>query len=471
LSSSRDERGKQKALDKGTAGHTKQVKPAGDGRKAELSPARDKGKVNAELWEQVWERENLQTALKRVERNGGAPGIDGMTVKELRPYLKERWMELREALDQQTYKPSPVRRVEIPKPDGGFRQLGIPTVLDRFLQQAIAQALTPLFEPLFSAGSYGFRPGRSAHQAIKQAQEHIQAGHEWVVDVDLEKYFDRVNHDMLMARVARVVKDKRVLKLIRAYLNSGTMINGVVLESEEGTPQGGPLSPLLSNIMLDELDKELEARGHKFVRYADDFRIYCRSLKAAERVYASITRFLTVRLRLKVNEEKSAVSRPWLRKFLGFTFFHMYGQSKIRIHVKTVERFKQRVRELTDRNCGKSLYQIIKELNMYLRGWWQYFRLSEARHMLKALKTWIVRRLRCLVWKQWKNPRTKVRNLEKLGIDHAHAMTCGNARKKHWRMSKVKWVAIAMPERYFIEKGLYPWVSLIFLFRFLFANG
>ena len=246
-------------------------------QRAEPSPARDEGKVNAELWERVWERQNLLTAIERVERNGGAPGIDGMTVEELRPYLRERWLELRDALDRETYKPSPVRRVEIPKPDGGVRQLGIPTVKDRFLQQAIAQALTPLFEPLFSASSYGFRPGRSAHQAIEQAQECIRAGYEWVVDLDLEKFFDRVNHDMLMARVARVVKDKRVLKLIRAYLNSGVMVNGVVLDSEEGTPQGGPLSPLLSNIMLDDLDKELEKRGHKFVRYADDCNIYVKT--------------------------------------------------------------------------------------------------------------------------------------------------------------------------------------------------
>jgi group II intron reverse transcriptase/maturase len=273
--------------------------------------------------------------------------------------------------------------------------------------------------------------------------------------MDLSKFFDRVNHDRLMSRLATKIKDKRVLKLIRRYLNAGTMINGVVTYADEGTPQGGPLSPLLSNIVLDELDKELEKRGHKFVRYADDFRIYVKSLKAGQRVKSSITRFLTSKLRLRVNEEKSAVSRPWLRKFLGFTFFHMYGQSKIRIHAKTIERFKQRVRELTNRNSGKSLYQIIKELNMYFRGWWNYFCLTEARYILKPLKTWILRRLRCLVWKQWKNPRTRVRNLEKLGIDHADAMICGNARKKYWRMSKIKWVAIAMPELYFVRKGLY----------------
>ena len=329
------------------------------------------------------------------------------------------------------------------------------TVLDRIIQQGIAQIVGQIWDPTFSAFSYGFRPRRSAHDAVRQSKQYLLDGYTYVVDMDLSKFFDRVNHDRLMSRLASKIADKRVLKLIRRYLNAGTMINGIITYADEGTPQGGPLSPLLSNIVLDELDKELEARGHKFVRYADDFRIYCKSLKAAERVKSSITRFLTARLRLKVNEDKSAVSRPWLRKFLGFTFFHMYGQSKIRIHAKTIERFKQRVRELTNRNCGKSLDQIVKELNMYLRGWWNYFRLTEARHILKSLKTWIIRRLRCLVWKQWKNPRTKVRNLQKLGIDHVNAMICGNARKKHWRMSKVKWVAIAMPERYFIDKGLY----------------
>jgi RNA-directed DNA polymerase len=261
LSSSRDEQVRQNALDKGTTGQRREVKLPLTDQRAEQFPARDEGKASAELWEQVWERQNLFTALKRVEQNGGAPGIDGMTVEGLRPYLKEHWLEIRDKLDQQTYKPSPVRRVEIPKPDGGVRLLGIPTVLDRLLQQAIAQALTPLFEPLFSSHSYGFRPGRSAHQAIQKAQEYVQAGYEWGVDIDLEKFFDGVNHDMLMGRVGRVVKDKRVLKLIRAYLNSGVMVNGVVLDTEAGTPQGGPLSPLLSNIMLDDLDKELEKRG------------------------------------------------------------------------------------------------------------------------------------------------------------------------------------------------------------------
>jgi group II intron reverse transcriptase/maturase len=272
------------------------------------------------VWERVLERQNLLAALKRVEANGGAPGIDGMTVEELRPYLKEHWLEIRASLEAGTYQPSPVRRVEIPKLDGGVRMLGIPTVIDRLIQQAVAQVLTGLFEPRFSPHSYGFRPGRRAHDAVKAAQGYIREGYTWVVDVDLEKFFDRVNHDKLMARVARVVKDKRVLALIRKYLESGVMVNGVVLETEEGTPQGGPLSPLLANIMLDDLDKELEKRGHRFVRYADDCNIYVRSKRAGERVMNSLRRFLEGKLSLKVNERKSAVDRPWKRKLLGFSF-------------------------------------------------------------------------------------------------------------------------------------------------------
>lgn len=407
------------------------------------------------LLEMILERRNMFRALNQVRANKGAPGIDKMSVGKIGGYLRRHWPKIKEDLLGGKYNPLPVRRKQIDKPDGGVRLLGIPTVLDRVIQQAIAQIVEQIWDPTFSEFSYGFRPSRSAHDAVLQSKQYLLDGYTYVVDMDLSKFFDRVNHDRLMSRLATKIKDKRVLKLIRRYLNAGTMIKGVITYSDEGTPQGGPLSPLLSNIVLDELDKELEKRGHKFVRYADDFRIYCKSLKAAQRVKTSITRFLTVKLRLKVNEEKSAVSRPWLRKFLGFSFFHMYGQTKIRFHAKTLERFKQKVRLLTNRNCGKSLNQVIKELNMYLRGWWNYFRLVEARYILKSLKTWIIRRLRCLVWKQWKNPRTKVRNLKKLGIDHHHAVTCGNARKKHWRMSKVKWVAMAMPEQYFVLKGLY----------------
>ena len=331
----------------------------------------------------------------------------------------------------------------------------VPTVLDRLIQQAIAQVLEQIWDPTFSEYSHAFRPGRSAHDAVLQAKSYLLDGYTHLVDMDLSKFFDRINHDRLMSRLATKIRDKRVLKLIRRYLTAGTMIGGLVSHDDEGAPQGGPLSPLLSNIVLDELDKELESRGHKFVRYADDFRIYCKSRKAAERVEKSITKFVTVRLKLKVNEDKSAVSRPWLRKFLGFTFISMCGKTKIRIHRKTIARFKARIRELTRRKCGKSLDQIIKELNQYLKGWWNYYRLTEAKYIFKSLNGWIIRRLRCIVWKQWKNPKTKVRNLKKLGVAHKHAVLCGNARKKPWRMSKVKWVIIALPNRYFFERGLF----------------
>ena len=375
-SSSREERGRQKPSDRGTAADPKQVKPAGGERSAEFSPVRDEGKSDAGVWEAVFARENLFTALKRVESNRGAAGIDGMEVEDLRDYLKEHWLEVREALESGTYRPSPVRRVEIPKPDGGVRQLGIPTVMDRLIQQAMAQVLTPMFEPGFSPHSYGFRPGRSAHQAIQQAQTYIAEGNEWVVDIDLEKFFDRVNHDMLVARVARVVKDKRVLKLVRAYLNSGVMVNGVVMETEEGTPQGGPLSPLLSNIMLDDLDRELEKRGHKFVRYADDCNIYVKTQRAGERVLESVKDYLEKKLKLKVNQKKSKVEKAIRAKFLGFSFFWRKGELCIRIAARTKERFMEKMRRLTRRTRSGKLEDIVQDVNRYTRGWMAYFRLA-----------------------------------------------------------------------------------------------
>jgi len=334
MSSSRNEPGRQKLSDRETTEQTKQVKPVGDGRSAEPFPVRDNGKSDAGAtgtWEAVFARQNMFTALKRVESNKGAAGIDGMEVKDLPGYLKTHWLEVRAALESGKYRPSPVRRVEISKPDGGVRQLGIPTVLDRLIQQAIAQVLTPMFEAVFSPHSYGFRPGRSAHQAVQKSQEYIREGYDWVVDIDLEKFFDRVNHDMLMARVARVVKDKRVLKLIRAYLNSGVMVNGVVMETGEGTPQGGPLSPLLSNTMLNDLDRELEERGHKFVRYADDCNIYVKTQRAGERVMESVKQYLEKKLKLKVNPKKSKVERATRAKFLGFSFWKRKGEVFIRI--------------------------------------------------------------------------------------------------------------------------------------------
>jgi group II intron reverse transcriptase/maturase len=374
-------------------------------------------------------------ALERVEHNGGAPGIDGMTVKELRPYLRAHWLEIRAQLDQETYRPSPVRRVEIPKPDGGVRLLGIPSVMDRFLQQAIAQVLTPLFEVRFSPHSYGFRPGRSAQDAVKQAQEYVQAGYEWSVDIDLEKFFDRVNHDMLMARVVRVVKDKRVLKLIRAYLNSGVMIEGVVVATEEGTPQGGPLSPLLSNILLDDLDKELEKRGHKFVRYADDCNIYVKTQRAGERVMESVKTFLEKKLKLKVNPKKSKVDRAVRVKFLGFSFFKRKGEVLIRIAARSLERFREKLRRLTKRTRSGKLEDIIAEVNQYLVGWIGYYWLATTPSVYEELDGWIRRRLRQMVWKRWKRGTTRYRNLIKLGIPQSRA-ALGAVGKSPWRMSK-----------------------------------
>jgi len=435
LSSSRDEQVRQNFPDREPAGQSKQVKPVGADQRVEQSPAREEGKASAELWEQVWERQNLLSALKRVEQNGGAPGMDGMPVEELRPYLREHWLEVREKLDQQTYKPNPVRRVEIPKAEGGVRLLGIPSVVDRFLQQAVAQALTPLFEPLFSNHSYGFRPGRSAQQAIQQAQEYVQAGYEWAVDIDLEKFFDRVNHDMLMARVARVVKDKKVLKLIRAFLESGVMVNGVVLDTGEGTPQGGPLSPLLSNILLDDLDKELEKRGHKFVRYADDCNIYVKTQRAGERVMESMKAFLEQKLKLKVNPKKSKVDRATRVKFLGFSFYKRKGEVLIRVAARSLERFRDKLRRLTKRTRSGKLEEIIHDINQYTMGWIGYFRQANTPSVFEELDQWIRRRLRQMVWKRWKRGTTRYRNLVKLGVPKSRA-ALGAVGKSPWHMAK-----------------------------------
>ena len=422
-------------------------------QRVEQSPAQGEGKSSAEQWGRIWGNQNVVRALERVERNGGAPGIDGMTVEELRPYLREHWLEIREALDQQTYKLSPVRRVEIPKPDGGMRMLGIPNVLDRFLQQAIAQELTPLFEMNFSPHSYGFRPGRSAHQAVKQAQEYVQAGYEWVVDIDLEKFFDRVNHDMLMARVARVVKDKRVLKLIRAYLNGGVMVNGIVIGTEEGTPQGGPLSPLLSNIMLDDLDKELEKRGHKFVRYADDCNIYVKTQRAGERVMESVKTFLEKKLKLKVNPKKSKVDRASRVKFLGFSFFKRNGEILIRIANRSKERFMEKVRRLTKRTRSGKLEDIIQEINRYTMGWIGYYRLAKTPSVMDGLDGWIRRRLRQMIWKRWKRGTTRYKELVKLGVPRERA-GLGAVGKSPWHMSKSPVINEALSNAYWRNSGL-----------------
>lgn len=455
MSSSRDEPRRQTAPDKGTAGQGEAVKPLTTGQRVEQSPARDEGQSNAVagLWEQVWERQNLVQALRRVESNRGAPGVDGMTVEELRPYIMVHWREVREALDGGRYWPSPVRRVGIPKPDGGERQLGIPTVLDRFMQQAVAQALIPLFEPLFSPHSYGFRPGRSAHDAMKQAQGYVQDGYDWVVDIDLERFFDRVNHDMLMARVARVVKDKRVLKLIRAYLESGVMVNGVVMDTEEGTPQGGPLSPLLSNIMLDDLDKELEKRGHKFVRYADDCNIYVKTQRAGERVMGSVVQFLEGKLKLRVNRQKSKVDRASKVKFLGFSFYKYRGEVRIRVATKSLQRLRRRLRRLTRRTRSGKLEEVIREVNQYLRGWIGYFRLADTPSVFENLDSWIRRRLRQMVWKRWKRGRTRFRELVALGVPRARA-GLGAVGKSPWHMSRTPVVNEALNNAYWQKLGL-----------------
>ena len=461
MSSSRDEHRRQPDPDRETTGQRRGVKLPRADQRAEPSPARDEGASHAGLWEQVLERENLTAALKRVEQNGGAPGIDGMTVKELRPYLKEHWGEIRETLEQQTYRPNPVRRVEIPKPDGGVRLLGIPTVLDRLLQQAIAQRLTPLFEPLFSNHSYGFRPGRSGHDAVKQAQEYVQAGYEWAVDIDLEKFFDWVNHDMLMARVARVVKDKRVLKLIRAYLESGVMVNGVVVETEEGTPQGGPLSPLLSNIMLNDLDKELEKREHRFVRYADDCNIYVKTQRAGERVLESVKAFLEQKLKLKVNPKKSKVERAKRVKFLGFSFYKRKGEVLIRIANRTKERFVEKLRRLTKRTRSGKLEDILTEINRYLMGWLGYYRLANTPSVLEELDEWIRRRLRQLIWKRWTRGRTRYRELVALGVPKWQAQA-GAGGKSPWRMAHSPVIHMALSNVYWRKAGL---VSLAARYR------
>ena len=453
---SRDEHRRQTSPDRGPAGQAKGVKPLGLDQRAEPSPAQDKGEFDAEggsVWERVWSRKNLLRALKRVEANGGAPGIDGMTVDELRPYLKERWLEIRASLDAGEYRPSPVRRVEIPKPGGGVRLLGIPTVVDRFIQQAVQQVMTPEWERVFSPHSHGFRPGRRAHDAVREAQGYIRDGNSWVVDIDLEKFFDRVNHDKLMARVARVVKDRQVLALIRKYLESGVMVNGVVLDTEEGTPQGGPLSPLLANIMLDDLDKELEKRGHRFVRYADDCNIYVRSRRAGERVMQSVRRFLEEKLSLRVNEGKSAVDRPWKRKFLGFSFYWRKGEAHIRIGTQAIGRFRQTIHQRTRRTRSGTLEAVIRDVNEYTMGWIGYFRLADTSSVLEELDGWLRRRMRQLVWKRWKRGKTRFRELVALGVPRERA-GLGAIGTSPWRMAASPVVNEGLSNAYWQRQGL-----------------
>jgi len=412
------------------------------------SPARKE-----QLMEEVCGREHCQQALRRVKANKGSPGIDGMRVEKLPGYLKRHWPAIREQLLSGTYEPQPVRRVEIKKPDGGVRKLGIPTVLDRLIQQAVMQVLQRRWDPTFSEHSHGFRPQRSAHQAVAKAQQYIAEGNRWVVDLDLEKFFDRVNHDKLMAAIARRVSDKRMLQLIRAFLESGVMENGLVSSVEEGTPQGGPLSPLLSNLVLDELDRELERRHHRFARYADDCNIYVSSERAGKRVMRSVTGFIERRLKLKVNESKSAVARPQERKFLGFSFTRG-TEPKRRIASKALLRCKQKIRELTRRPRGISVEQMTKELTTYLRGWKGYFGFCETPSVLRALDQWIRHRLRAMIWKQWKGGKTRFRNLRQrnIGTDLA-AQTAGSPHGP-WRLANSPALSLAFPIAYFDALGV-----------------
>jgi RNA-directed DNA polymerase len=407
---------------------------------------------NDSLMEAICSERNVQEALRRVVANRGAPGVDGMEVGELREYLAQHGPEVMNQLRSGTYRPLSVRRVEIPKPDGGVRKLGIPTVLDRLIQQAVLQVLQPLWEPTFSEHSYGFRPNRSAHQAVRQAQAYIREGREWVVDLDLEKFFDRVNHDRLMARLARRITDKRVLKLIRAYLHAGVLEDGLVSPSWEGTPQGGPLSPLLSNVVLDELDRELERRGHAFVRYADDSNIYVRSETAGRRVMASISGFITHKLKLKVNQQKSAVDRPSRRKFLGFTF-SVRKVSRI-ITKKAIQRFRERIRELTRRRRGIRATQMVAELTLYLRGWVGYFGRGEDYWTLRDLDSWTRRRLRAVAWRAWRHPRKRFGELVKRGVTTGDAAVAVRRFKNPWRASTDRALEQALPASLWTKHGL-----------------
>lgn len=404
--------------------------------------------------ENVLSRANMLSALERVEANKGSHGVDGMSVKTLRRHLQQNWETIRESIRNGTYEPSPVRRVEIPKPNGGTRQLGIPTVTDRLIQQAITQVLTPVFDPTFSEHSYGFRPQRRGHDAVRKARTFMQEGYRIVVDIDLEKFFDRVHHDRLMARLAEEITDKTLLKLIRKYLQSGVMVDGLVKPTLEGAPQGGPLSPILSNIVLDELDKELEKRNLRFVRYADDCNIYVKTWKAGQRVKESVTQFIEKKLKLKVNQTKSAVDRPWKRKFLGFTLSWDKTYPKVKISKPSLQRVKAKIKEITSRKSPIPMEMRIKKLNQYLTGWCGYYALVDTAVIFKELDEWTRRRLRMCVWKQWKLPRTKVKKLTALGVSRAKAREWGNTRKKHWRIACSPILHTTLNNQYWSSNGL-----------------
>ena len=423
-------------------------------RKFSATSNRGTGEFQYGSLERILSTNNVVSAMKRVISNKGSHGVDGMTVYELKQFLQINWIRIREDIFNNEYKPMPVRRVEIPKPSGGTRLLGIPTVLDRFIQQAIAQELNLIYDENFSENSFGFRPRRAAKDAIKKAESYINEGYRWVVDIDLEKFFDKVNHDILMYKLSKDIKDKRVLKLIRKYLQSGIMINGIVVSNEEGTPQGGPLSPLLSNIMLDELDKELEKRGHRFCRYADDCNIYVKSKRAGERVMENITSFIEGKLKLKVNINKSAVERPWKRKFLGFTLGIMFGKAYSSISKQSLKKHKDKLREILSRSNPMTLKQRIIKLNQVNIGWINYYGIAKCKGIAVLLDKWIKLRLRMCIWKQWKKVKTRYKNLKKLGLNHYQAIKFANTRKGYWRVANSAILKTTLTNQFFNDLGL-----------------
>jgi group II intron reverse transcriptase/maturase len=434
-------------------GEAPSVQRSGEAGRAATGETRS-GIGHERLMELVVERENCRKALKRVRQNKGSPGVDGMTVGDLPTHLAENWVGIREQLLTGTYQPMPVRRVEIPKSGGGVRQLGIPTVLDRFIQQLVLQVLQPRFDPTFSEHSHGFRPGRRAHDAVREAQSYIQGGRRWVVDVDLEKFFDRVNHDVLMGKLENRIGDRRLLRIIRRYLEAGVLADGVVTERHEGTPQGGPLSPLLANVLLDDVDKELERRGHAFARYADDCNVYVRSKRAGERVMEAL-RGLYARLRLRVNEDKSAVARVWDRKFLGYSFWVAKGRVvKLRVAAKALKGFKERVRQITSRNGGRSLERVCEELGGYLRGWRQYFTLADTPGVFETLDQWIHRRLRTVQLKQWKRGTTVYRELMARGCPWQTAFGAARHARSWWSTARHGALQTALPVAHFERLGV-----------------
>lgn len=441
---------RQRGLEQKAAGEARDELASGELARATNEPAHP---MWNELMEEVVAPENIARAMERVRSNQGSPGIDGMTVDELPEHWRRTEGILREQLLSGAYQSKPVRRVTIPKPDGGERELGIPTVTDRLIQQAISQVLGPRYDVGFSPHSHGFRPGHSAHNAVLEAQSYIQEGYDWVVDVDLERFFDRVNHDVLMGRLAKKIEDKRMLKILRGFLNAGVMTNGVVIDQDEGTPQGGPLSPLLANLLLDEIDKVLEARGHRFVRYADDCNIYVQSERAGMRVMDSMRKELT-RLRLRINEVKSAVDRPWNRRFLGFTFRDRGARTRRRVSPRAVEKAKDRIRELTNRNRGASMTTVVKELTLYLRGWRQYFGICEVPRPRRDLDVWIRARLRLLQVKQWIRGTTAYRRLVAAGVPTRAAVHTAQNLRRWWHAAHSPGMQYAMPNSHFDQLGL-----------------